>query len=264
MPAISPARLQRDLDALFETVADLDVFERGLEKLLESYADRTVRPARSGRPASLVPSLYVPRPVLRKLDTGMASVATEAPEWAFSMAERLWDREEMEYKRLGLKLLNAIPDTHSAEVLETLMRWLPEIRDETLLELLFNIGTRVDQPAVLALVETELEGDGSAQALALDHLQAIIGSAGDDTLPGIFRLLRRVLDQSRFAGSARLLMLVKSLAARVPVETAYFLRQQYLVALRPEYGRLIRQSMAAFPEHVQADLRRVLRENPLD
>ena len=246
MPAISPARLKKDVSNLLEKLNDLDVFERELEHLLEFYADRTVRPSQAGMPASLLPSYHVPRPVLRELSVGLARRASLDPDTAISLAHRLWIQGVYESMLLSIRLLDSLPDAHSPVVMRNLKNWMQATEDSGLLTAIFRTAVRRDAEDVLAVLESLLES-----RVEMLRGTALVGLAVLAELAPLSVMVRR----------PKMVSLLRELAARSPAETAFFMRQHYLISMQPEVARLLRRCLPVFPEDMQVELRRMLREN---
>lgn len=262
MPAISPARLKKDAEQLFEQLADSEAFDRSLEEVLDFYADRTVRPSQAGRPASLLPAYHVPKPVLRELSKGLAEFAAEEPDEAFRLAVRMWLRGVSEYMLLAIRLLEDLPETENDRVVQRLTSWMLATEDEALLEEIFRVCGTKDPEAALGAAAEMLETRKTGPVIsALIGLAALAKRADEGLLPGVFKLLGRLLENPSLGQPARLLALTRALAERSPSETAFFLRQYYLVSMRLDVGRILRQCMPAFPEAIQEDLRKMLRQH---
>lgn len=262
MPAISPARLKRDVAQLLEHFGSPDAFDRELEHLMEFYADRTIRPAQVGMPASLLPAYHVPKPVLRELEIGLAGFAEADADGALRLAHRLWTQGFLEYMLLAVRLLERLPESHSAAVMRNLKSWAQTTDDEELLDEIFRVAAHCDGADLMSFLETLLESRMPAMnAMAVIGMKAVAQHASADYIPGVYKLTSMALQNQALERRPRMLGLVQTLAERSPAETAFFLRQQYIVSMRPEIGRLLRQCLPYFPEEIQADLRKMLREN---
>ena len=262
MPAISPARLKKDIAELFSRMDEPEAFDRALEDLFEFYADRTVRPSQSGRPASLLPAFHVPRPVIRELEVGLAAHAADSPDKAFRLAARMWVRGIHEYMLLAVHILEHLPATYQDQAVRRLTDWMMATTDETLLGEIFRVCGRLDGAAALQTAAQMLEAKRPALAeAALTGLASLARRSDDALLPGVFKLLGRLLEDPGTVRLSRVQLLVQALAARSPAETAYFLRQYYLVSMRPEVGRLLRRSMPLFPDSIREDLRKLLQDH---
>lgn len=260
MPAISPARLQDDVTRLFTHADEPARFESMLEGLFEFYADRTIRPAQVGKPAVLMPAYHVPKPVLRALEGGLADLARRSPVTALELADRFWMRDRWEYKLLAVRLLGMLPDGFAGETAARIEAWLESRPEEELAGQLFLVAAQTDWDAALELIERRLTTPvGAVRTVGLAGLTVLAGQAEETALPGVYRLFALLLEEADSQERSRKLVLARTLAKRSPAETAYFLRQQYLVARTPETGRLLRQCLPLFPEEIREELRRVIR-----
>ncbi len=262
MPAISPARLKKDVAQLFERLDDLESFEQELERLMAFYADRTIRPSQAGMPASLLPAYHVPKPVLRELQIGLSRFADENPDRALKLAHKLWIQGYYETMILGVRLLDELPEQFSQVALRNLKSWAQSVADDDLLNEIFRSAARRDIGETLGFIETLLEANiPELNRRALVGLTEMTRSAPGAAMPGIYKLTGLALQKQPSGSRAATLILVQSQAKRAPAETAFFMRQQYLVSMRPEIGRLLRQCLSYFPDEIRSDLRRMLREN---
>jgi hypothetical protein len=261
MPAISPARLKQDVADLFEALPDEEGFERRLDDLLDRYADRTYRKAESGRPGSLLQAYHVSRPVLRSVALGLVGYAEEKPEAALALADRLWSKPVFELKYLAARVIGGLPGMFAAGVMERLAAWLPAADDDALQAELVRVGLVLDEAGLAAIVEAFMDEGGDGYRTALSTLGAVAWNASTEALPGLYRLFGKALANPAADRNARLLNLARGLAQRSPVETAHFLRHQYLMSKQPEVGRILRQVLPLFPDQLQKDIRRMMAEN---
>lgn len=258
MPAISPARLKRDVSELFEVVGEPQRFDRALDNLLDRYADRTYRKSQAGLPGSLLPAFHVPRPVLRQIELHLNGFAAVEPEAALALADRLWSQDVFEPKFLAVRILGALPGDYAGQVMVRLPGWLTAIDDDALQVELSRVGLQVDEAGLSAMLEAILEDGKVGYQKGLSALGAVAWNASPDALPGVYRLFGKALANPAAGGSPRLVNLARALANRSPVETAYFLRHQYLLSMRPDIARVIRQLLPLFPEQIRRDLRAMM------
>ena len=261
MSAISPVRLKQDIADLLETLPDEEGFERRLDDLLDRYADRTYRKAESGRPGSLLQAYHVSRPVLRGVAVGLAGYAEAAPEAALALADRLWGKPVFEPKYLAARVLGDLPGAFAGGVMERLAVWLAEADDDALQAELVRVGLAVDEVGLAMIIESFMDEVGVGYLTALSALGALAGNASTEALPWIYRLFGKALENPAANRNARLINLARGLAQRAPVETAHFLRHQYLLTRQPEVSRILRQALPLFPDQLRKDIRRMLREN---
>lgn len=81
-----------------------------------------------------------------------------------------------------------------------------------------------------------------------------------ENLPAFFRLIQPLTRNSPARLRPDVLDILETLARRSPKETAYFLRETALLPNSPATLFLIRQLVKAFPEEVEEDLRRFIRQ----
>jgi hypothetical protein len=261
MPAISPARLKNDIAALFEVVSDAVDFDRAMEALLDRYADRTYRKSQGGSPGSLLPAYHAPLQVLRQVEHRLGEYAADHPEAALEIADRLWSWESFEPKFMAVRILGSLPEGFGERVMKRIGKWIMFVEDDELQAELVKVGLALDEARLLAMVEVLLEDGGTGYRAALSALDAVARTASAEALPGVYRMFGKALALPGADSNARLVSLARGLANRSPVETAHFLRHQYLLAVRPEVARILRQVLPLFPDQLQKDIRRLMRES---
>jgi hypothetical protein len=145
--------------------------------------------------------------------------------------------------------------------MERIETWLAATDDDELQAELVRIGLEVDEAGLAAIIEGYLDEGGDAFRTGLSALGAVAWIAPGEALPGLYRLFGKTLENPGADRNGRLLNLARGLTERSPVETAYFLRHQYLISMRPEIARLLRQVLPLLPDQLRTEIRRMLREN---
>ncbi len=262
MPAVSPARLKKDVAQLGDLFTSPDEFGAALGRVLDFYADRTLRPGQSGQPPPLIPAYNVPRPVLRQIETELAQQAAIHPEEALRLADKLWASQELECKLLAIRTLENTPIIFGEEIHARVQAWAQPSEPAELLAGLFSSAVKTRPQAILALVEGWLAiPEAPFQAMGLLALQTLAETGNDDLLPALFRLLGGLVSRTNADTKMKLPELTRMLGRRNPRETAFFLRQNFIITEQAQIGWLIRQTLPAFPVDVQAELRQFMREN---
>ncbi len=264
MPAITLARLRQQTAVLAGQFGQPASFVRGLQELLEFYADRTQRPGQAGAPPPLLKTYRVPAPVLRQLKLELGPLAEAQPEQALRLADALWEQPSLELRLLAATLLGQVPLTDPELILETALSWCRSGIEERILSAVIKDGLRrfrMESPAWLVehLQGWLSEGDIQTQQLGLRTLRPLLDEPGFENLPVFFRLLSPFMRTTPAPLRPDLLVLLENLARRSPQETAFFLRQNLDMPSNEFTAWLTRQCLHAFPQEVQSSLRLALR-----
>jgi hypothetical protein len=253
MPAIDPARLTRQIEALQELFSEPAALVRALGELLEFYADRTRRPGRTGQGQATRPRSGIPPPVSRQLQSALKEQAAAHPERVWPVIDALWREEVRDMQLLAVALLSGQAEKRAAT-------WSLE-----------QASVRLDRPLLAALAEDGLSGwreadftsfiqharrwlksdpsrlmgllalRGACRVEGLDRLPAILESLSGHT-PGLPADQRSVLQD----------ILIHT-AARSPQETAAFLLGE-LKRHGPQTRRLVRVILPHLPAHLRERL----------
>lgn len=266
MPAIILARLRQQTATLAGQFGHTDVFLRGLQDLLELYADHTQRPGQAGTPPPLLRTYRVPAPVLRQINSELGPLAEEQPEQALRLVDALWELPILELRLLAAALLGQVPLTNPDLILETALSWCRSGVEERILTAVLNDGLkrlRLENPAWLIehLQGWLTEGDLQTQQLGLRALRSFLETPGFTNLPVCYRMLTPYIRSAPTALRPDLLDLLEDLAKRSPQETAFFLRQNLEMPNNEFAAWLTRQCLHAFPEETGRRLREGLRKS---
>lgn len=265
MPAIQPARLKQQAAALAEHFNDPTAYVRSLHHLLDFYSDRARRPGQAGGPAPLIESYNVRPPVLRGLLLELLPLADQNGAQALTLCDMLWAEPYRECRELAAMLLGKLPASCVDDIIDRVKRWISPALEMYQTELLLTTGLErlhQEQPqSLLSLIQGWLEHPQVFyRQLGLRALLPLIRDPEFENLPVFFRLVGAY---ARFAPPALrpdILDVLIALADRSPYETAYFLRQMLAHPDSPDTPLLVRQSLAYFPEALQAELKEATRE----
>jgi hypothetical protein len=259
MPAVDPARLQRQIDRLITGFADSDRFLDDALALLEFHTDRVRRPGTLASARRPVRTLGVPRPVMAELAGALRRASTEDPVAAWQVADRLWEGGNYEAQSLAVATVGAQPDARVAEwVGSRLGRQLEDGLRSQMAGEAFRAWRRADLEAFLALTE-EWISRGNRQHQEMGWLA--LASLCEQDPPASARLVLDALyrlpsAQNPGVTDARL-RLLKALALGQPSETAAYLIHEYQRGA-PRSERPIRQLLTCFPSRIQTRLREAL------
>jgi hypothetical protein len=263
MPALELGRLQQEAALLSQDFGDPAQYLRGLENLLNSYANQVHRQGRVRGPRPVLFTFEVPQPMLRQLQLEMAMQARQLPEQALAVADALWARRSIETRQLAARLLGVIPASDAGQVTNRLATWAQENREETIAPEIWGRGVlylATHKPeALIAFIGEQLAStEPRQQIMALGALRTLLEENNYANLPALFNLVSTLSQDPPKRLRPPLAEVFIALAERSPKETEFFL-QQHLES-KPSEGAqwLARQTMKALPEESQQRLRQTM------
>jgi hypothetical protein len=265
MPAIQLARLRLQAAHLRDSFSRPEAFARGLQAMMEYYADRTHRSGQSGEPPPLIPAYHAPAPVLRQVLLELKPLIQQNPEAALVLADVLWSQNNLECKLLATSILGNIPVENTNGVLIRITAWSRVEKEDKLLQALLNQGLagyrRTSPINFLKLVEQWLASDLlNEQKTGLMALAVLIEDPSFTNLPAIFQRLTAPVKAVPAGLRSSLLDVLRGLARRSPTEAAYFLKENLLSPGSLAAAWLIRQLLNEFPKDTRETLRESLRQ----
>lgn len=257
MPAINPSTLNEKIDAIFSPTLKAGSFSRGIEELLNFYADRTKRTTAAAAALETAPMMHVPVPVLRSLCAKIHQRSRhENDEW-LDAAERLWRSGLRETRLVAICMLSEAPADGVIEVAST---WAAESEDRHVLRSLATEGIeawRQSEPdRVLDYVAEWLETE-STRMFALIVLQQSVKDGSLNDFPAVFDLLSGLAARVRGLRLEALQALLIALAQRSPAETTAFLMGE-IASGDARTQRLARTVSASLPAPFQSQLRQII------
>lgn len=265
MPAINPSRLRFQMEVLLSAFGSPSEFHRQLQKLFSLYANRALRFGESVPIKPLLPMYNLPQPVIRQLQLGLIPNIGAHPSDALDLADELWPDEYYEIKQTAIFILGAISSNNPEPILDRVEEWLSPDLDMTLkVELLSKglVGVQSAFPEVWeSFIESLLSQDEPKMiALGVLGLTEGIKNPTYTNLPAIFRLISPMVQEPQYTMMRALTSLVKALAHRSPVETAFFLQQALSLSKSEETVRLVKGSLESFPENLRPGLKESLKK----
>jgi hypothetical protein len=268
MPAVELSRLNKQAEELAGLFHQPDEFRRLLLDRMEFYADRVTRSGNLAKPAPLIPRFNLPDLFLQVIEQVLQKPASSNPEAAINLARNLWQDTRLEPRLLATSLIGMAASQMPEMASELLVEYCtPQESPLVQQALLQRSGTQLRAANVRVwfdLVERWINASGVAQQLI--GFKAILGVINDrefENLPLIYRILTFSVENINRITSFEIENLIRALAKRSPVETAFFLRQCYTRSSNPILGRLVRRSLPAFEVEGQESLRKTLQDqNP--
>ena len=237
-----------------------------LHDLLDIYANRVQRTGQTGEPTPLIQAYKVPKPVVRQVVMDLTPLVTEQADQALLLVDSLWVEPYWEFRVVAATLLGCIRYSSPDLIFERVQDWTKPILEERLLNLVLNEGLSTLRNAHPDLLVDWINGllDGPEwydQKKGLIALLPLLTDTGFSNLPALYRLLQPLVRKTPFQLKPDMLEVVHQLAARSPVETAYYLRQSLKAPNNPDTAWLVRQSLSSFPNDLRQGLLLELRSN---
>jgi hypothetical protein len=256
MPAVSLNRLKTQIAGLAWKFTSPDDFRRAVRDLFELYADRAYRAGEVVQAERKALAYHSPPLVLRQLELELARHIQENPEAALSAADALWQDEYLELRLVAAFLLGQAPVDNPQPVLKRLIDWCQAKEDRQALDGLLDRGSerlRREQPERwFELIQDWLnQGGPSMTAWRCAPCCPPCATGSSRIFPPIYQVIGPLLSAPTAAVQSNLFEVLKALARRSPVETAYFLRQAVSLNPNPAVLRSVRRAMTcriAFPQ----------------
>lgn len=259
MTAVNPTQLRIQMDALMGVFESPEVFHGELSNLFGLYANLALRFGDGVPSQPLIKMYHLPFPVIRQLRLDLKREVAKDPEKALTLADELWPDPYLEIKETAIFILGHTPVNQPEPILNRLNQWLYEDIEKDLRTALLSIGTYTLQ----TLFPQDWEDFIKSFLIKTDPKQIIIGLQGltegiknpdFNNFPIVFRLVSDQIQEPKAEYRVTLINLIEALADRLPVETAYFLRQAHSISNSPQLTRLIKQCLPFFPDDVQKSL----------
>jgi len=266
MPAILPARLKVQVDQLVDKFGEPEDFIIVLKDLLDYYADRVRKPSRVPSQTSLIRSYQVPKQVTRQIETRLINLIPEEPKIALALADNLWKEDWLECQILALQVLGWVPPNPPQKILDRLITWSEQRREDHVLDGMFSLGLvglwKETPDLFFDLIESWLKSSKiKDQKLGLRIIPFLVRDKEFQNLPKIIRLLTPFVEQVGIIPNPDLVISFRELAKRSPKETSYFIQRIKAISENQLINGLIRQIIDVFPTKIRNELRTYLNKN---
>jgi len=266
MPAVSLARLKKQIDELVREFTRPTEFLNQLRDLFELYADRIYRAGRTVPPSSLAPAYHISPLVLRQIEIELKPHCQQNPAATLNLVDLLWGQSMLEFRLLASMLLSQVPLNDPKPVIDRLYQFAKPGDGSLALKSLLGIGGREVRHKMpdgwIEMVE-RWAGETSEDLQAIG-LIAITVTANDEeffNLPSIYRVFSEIFQRGSNSLQAELQEALQALLRRAPQETAYLLRQVLPLSISPTTHRLVRQALPRLPAEYQLSLRQALQSH---
>ena len=263
MPAVDPQRLRREAERVAAAAGDPARLRRAVLELLEFYADRTRRPAASGRANTAYRAFGAPRAVVTALGRTLSARLGGAAAGRLEAAAALWEADYREVRVLAAGLLEPLAGDGIAGWVEARGRACDDPEVLSALAGPALSGWRAASPAAALerLEDWTHAPEAGLRALGLLGLAAALEEPGFDDVPAVFRLLSRLAPPPQGEPHRAYAALLTRLARRSPRETSRLLLDG-LALRRPGMAAAVRSVLPALPTAQRERLGRALSTPP--
>lgn len=267
MPAIDLSRLRKQASRLADFFFVPDEFIRQLGEMLAFYVDHTLRKQPAIAPSAKIPSYHTATVILKQIEQEIHRNASEYPDAALELADRLWDEGYLETRLLAAFLLGRIPPQEE-RLLARLTAWTQQVYDLGLRAKLLDQGLariRKETPdQFLELIAQWLRPERTR--LWSNGLQAAISAVSDPSFsnqPPLLKVLEPIMEAAPARLQNEIEEFVLVLYKISPTETIYFLRQVLANSNNPMTAITFRRIASSFPNELKEGIREFIRANPL-
>ncbi len=267
MPAIDLNRLRKQTSRLPDFFFVPDEFIRHLHEMLDFYVDRSLRRPEAAPLSNSLPSYQTPAVIMKQIEQEIQRTATDYPDAALELADRLWDEEYLETRLLAAFLLGRMPP-QSERLLARLTAWTGHVQDVSLrAAMLDNSLARMRKESPDQFIKAISEWFRPERPrLWSNGLQAAISAVSDSSFQNLPPLLK-VLEPIMEAAPANLQDEIKAFALALykfsPTETIYFLRQVLANSNDPMTAVTFRRISRSFPNELEEGIREFIQAKPL-
>ncbi len=263
MPPVELSLLRPQINALMSHYADEALFIRTLRLLLEKYSEKrsSVNVWLQSDPG--MPAHNLPLIVINELQSGLEQLAASQPQAAIHLAERMWELEEYEPKRLSVFTLARLPETYQGEFIRHAGEWMQGQLGESLISEIILESSRVlailRSREWLDLLRGWIESpEKSVQRVGVRAVLRLLENREFENLPLVFELVKPLYRQPRIALQRATNELTRKLIERSQAETAAFLISISQGEASPAAQALVRKSLGMFDAFYQEEMRQAL------
>ncbi|MEK6221726.1 MAG: DNA alkylation repair protein [Chloroflexota bacterium] len=264
MPAIQLSRLRKQAENLPQFFNNPEKLTQEIIDLFEYYSDRTFRPGVVGRPIPIINSYKIATPVLQEILAVLSPIVATDPQSSLALVDNFWKKEILELRILAADLIGKIPLKDSKPIVERILVWVLEYKEDSVLERLSGKGMKNYRSAHKDdyYADTKLWLTYKERKIVIFALLVLLADLQEikfENLPIFLRLLAKYIENPPKYLIPYLSDLVKLLAKTSPQETTFFLRKSYLASKNASTKRIIRISLDSFPKEAGKSLKDLIK-----
>jgi len=230
MPAVDLVRLRSQITELVSLINDPNSFLQKFHDLLELYNSWTLKSGQDIPSKPLTKSYKVPQQIIKQIEYKLADQIKTTPQVTLDLTDALWQDETLESKNLAAYILGQMPLEYSDQVKERILTWSETRLTTAALDTLFQRATsKLEQEKPGEWQELVLgflnHYDPAMQILGLKAIANVIENPTFGNIPSLFKIIRPFLQEPSDITQNALNKVIKALANRTPIETAYMLKQ---------------------------------------
>lgn len=266
MPAIDLARLRKQTNQLADFFFLPDDFIKHLRGILDFYVNHTLHKQENIAPGSNLPTFRTPPEVIRQIENQISILASENPQYALELADKLWDEGYIETRMLAAFLLGRLPPQEE-RLLARLTAWTQQVRDPNVRGALLTTSLtrmRKETPEQFLILISEWLHP-ARQRFWSNGIQALLPMISDpnfENLPPIFELVRPIIETAPGALQIDISNLINALYQASPAETEFILREIIEYSENPLTIVTLRRILNNLPLELRVSLRELVRGNP--
>jgi len=267
MPAVDLARLRKQASRLADFFFLPAEFMKHLREMLDFYVNYTLRTKENVAPGSNLKTYRTPTAVLTHIENELRTLAEQYPSFALDLSDLLWDEGALETRLLAAFLLGRIPPQEQ-RLLPRLTAWTQQIRDPDVRGALLSTSlTRMRKETpdqFLTLVREYLHPErGRTWSNGLQALLPMITDTSYTNLPPIFDIVEPIIEEAPSTLQNELTDLIVALYRASANETTFMLKNVLKNSKNPMTAITLRRISSSFPPPLQAELRDLLKPQPL-
>ena len=262
MPAIEPARLKMQIEALMEVFHQPELFAHTTNELFSQYANRTQRPGQMETGRTLLPTYNTPQPVIQTVLIAAKPYAENKPEEALACSSALWNIAMLESRLLAAQLLGiaSLDPAFNSQAMAYLDKWCQETDDDAfrkrmIEEVIQRLGVQAPRLILDHVREIFIRTGGTYMKSALEMLTALVNTPTFHNLPAVFTIAGQAVRNPDPRCTPQTLDLIKAIVHRSPQEGAFFLQQAVQAGPNPDTHWLVRQALPDLPSDLAREIR---------
>lgn len=265
MPAVDLVRLRSQINELVGLINEPKSFLYKYHDFLELYTSWTHKYGQETPSKPMTKSYKVPQQIIKEIENKLVDQIKTSPQITLDLADELWQDEILESKYLAAFILGQTKLDYSDQIKKRILSWAEPGLDNAALEILFQKATltlekeRPEewQELVLGFLN---DYDPKMQILGLRAIANVIDNPQFNNIPSLFKIIRPFLQDPRDPVQSTLNKVIKALAIRTPIETAYLLKQVLADYPNQAVSQNIRRYVSYFNPAEQKNLLDLIRK----
>ena len=253
---MSPAQLSRlrpQISALSSLFEDPDSYIKSLSILLEKYQSDIGISADGISPYTLVKKFNVPEIVISQLGVSFNHLVKTYSIHAIEIAGKLWEKEQLEYKLLSLKILSKLPVESLDVYFDHIKNYIDADTDFYIFSSILDASR--SNPSILGsstwlniIFEWASAQEARLKKIGIKAIREVIEKKEQYPPPQLMKRITPIFLSPSIAINGELYELVKVLAKLSINETTAFLISMGMINPNPDISKFLRKCAPLFPE----------------